>query len=108
MAHYTLQLQALAFFILIGMHLMLCYTVPFPADCKKLSIYSQQPSPCRSDLLLVGKTSRSRSYRKQELAPTEDRMGKMERPDVKRKNPFVLVPLLSKKRSDLWKTIQDY
>jgi len=39
--------------------------------------------------LPVGATSRSRSYRKQELAPTED--SKMELPDVKRKNAFVLI-----------------
>ncbi len=55
---------------LIWTHSFLWYTVPFPQT--------------------VGATSRSRSYRKQELAPTEDRMDKMEFPDVKRKNAFVL------------------
>jgi hypothetical protein len=75
----------------MGTHLILCYSIPSPADCKKLSIYSQHPYPCRSDLLLVGTTSRSRSYRKQELAPTEDRKGKRELPDVK-KYAFVLIP----------------
>jgi len=39
----------------------------------------------------VGATSRSRNDRKQELAPTEDRNGKMKLPGVTRKNAFVLI-----------------
>jgi hypothetical protein len=72
MSHYSLYYRIV---ILLRMHLILCYSDPSP-----------RPLP-------VGATSRSRSYRKQALTPTEDRKGKRELSDVKRKNVFVLVKI---------------
>ncbi len=60
----------------MGTYLILCYSVPSP-----------RPIP-------VGANSWSRSYRKQELAPTEDRKGGRELPDVESKNAFLLIQLI--------------